>query len=478
MMMNNSSWAAKEFSCVDLGDKRLNERLIKLCDSLSESPESPINQACQDWSETKAAYRFFQNEKVDCRAILSSHRAKTIERVEKHSTILALQDTSYIMYTHHPKTTGLGRLTMVKGKSVAEVQSKGLLMHTCLAVSTDGLPLGLLDQEIFSRCDSEKKKGGSDGSQPIEEKESYRWLKSLKESVEPISGTQVVTVCDREADIYEFFEQSVKSGSRVLVRAKANRVVNRGSKYATRHIEKVWSFMAAQQVAGELEVDVVEREASKHSRRREARVAQVEIRFGRFQMSPPKRLRSNSADIDMSAIYVTEKGTPEGAEPLEWMLLTDLEIKNFEDACEKVRWYKLRWRIEMFFKVLKSGFRVEHCRLGEAERLRRYLTVMSIIAWRLFAITLIARSKPELGCEQFLSETEWKVLALKANKNKKTPTQPPTMEHVVIWIAKLGGFLARKNDGEPGTLVLWRGWKKLQDIADGYNLAVKNKTCG
>lgn len=155
--MKNGSWAANEFSAIDLGDKRLNERLIKLCDSLSESPESPINQTCQDWSETKAAYRFFKNEKVDPEEIVSSHRAKTIERVEKHKTILALQDTSYIIYTHHPKTTGLGKLTMVKGKRIAEVYSKGLLMHICLAVTTDGLPLGLLDQDILI---SRKTKGG------------------------------------------------------------------------------------------------------------------------------------------------------------------------------------------------------------------------------------------------------------------------------------------------------------------------------
>lgn len=287
-----------------------------------------------------------------------------------------------------------------------------------------------------------------------------------------------MTVCDREADMYEFFEQSGKSGSSVLVRAKVNRAVNKSSMYTEQPVEKLWNFMSSQPVAGELEVDVVAHEATKHLRKREARTAQVELKFGRFLINPPKRLSIKSPDIEMSAIYVLEKDTPEGADPLEWMLLTDLEVSSFEDACEKVRWYQLRWRIEMLFKVLKSGFRVEQCRLGDADRLRRYLTVMSIIAWRLFAITFIARSKPMTACSQFLSDNEWKVLFRKANRNKKIPTRAPPMERVVVWIAKLGGFLARKNDGYPGTLVLWRGWKKLQDIVDGYNLALETQTCG
>jgi hypothetical protein len=175
----------------------------------------------------------------------------------------------------------------------------------------------------------------------------------------------------------------------------------------------------------------------------------------------------------MYAVYGLEEEPPDGEERVEWMLLTNLPVRSYEDAYEKVLWYGLRWRIEMYFKVLKSGFRVEACRLGHADRLARYLTVMSIVAWRLFMITLIARTDPERPCSVFLADHEWKVLFVKANRNTPIPDKPPCIGDVVIWVAKLGGYLARKSDGPPGTTTLWRGWKRLADRSDGWNVAVR-----
>jgi len=153
------------------------------------------------------------------------------------------------------------------------------------------------------------------------------------------------------------------------------------------------------------------------------------------------------------------------------MLLANQPVTTLEEAFERVHWYSLRWRIEMYFKVLKSGFRVEACRLGTADRLIRYLTVMGIVAWRLFMITLIARTNPSMPCSEFLSEQEWTVLAIKSTRHGSPPTSPPTIADALIWIARLGGYLARKGDSSPGTLVLWRGWKRLTDLADGWCLA-------
>ena len=159
------------------------------------------------------------------------------------------------------------------------------------------------------------------------------------------------------------------------------------------------------------------------------------------------------------------------------MLLTDLEVATFDQACEKVRWYSLRWRIEMYFKVLKSGFQVEKCRLEQADRLIKYLAIMSIVAWRLFMITLIARSAPDAPCSLFMADPEWKILFMKINNTRILPDQAPPMSKVVIWIARLGGFLARKADGMPGTMTLWRGWKRLIDLSEGYSLAPET-SCG
>ncbi len=176
------SWAAEEFAEVDLGDKRLDARLIKLCDRFSDAPESPINQACVDWAETKAAYRFFQNDNVELGKILAAHCCKTAQRANKHKTVLALQDTSYFVYTNHSKTKGLGKISLKKGKNVKKIYSNGLVVHTCLAVTTSGLPLGLLDQKIFARKFRTKRTGKAKPHDqlPIEEKESYRWLEALR----------------------------------------------------------------------------------------------------------------------------------------------------------------------------------------------------------------------------------------------------------------------------------------------------------
>jgi hypothetical protein len=179
-------WASDEFVDINLGDKRLNSRLIKLCDSFSESPESPINQACADWAETKAAYRFFQNKNVDVEQIMSAHRGKTLVRAASHRTVLALQDTSYLIYTNHPKTEGLGKISMKNGKNIDKIYSRGLVMHTCFAVTTKGTPLGLFEQKIFARQlhpEHERRTAGGRNIQdvlPVEEKESYRWIKSLE----------------------------------------------------------------------------------------------------------------------------------------------------------------------------------------------------------------------------------------------------------------------------------------------------------
>jgi hypothetical protein len=474
-------WAAEEFDEVNLGDKRLDARLAKLCDSFSEAPESPINQACEDWAETKAAYRFFQNENVDVGQIMAAHRGKTSMRAANHSTILALQDTSYFVYTNHPKTQGLGEISMKKGKQIDKIYSRGLVMHTCLGVTTEGTPLGLLDQTIFARKlrpDHERRRMGGKYVQdvlPVEEKESYRWIEALNATVTACAGTQVVTVCDRECDFYDFFKSADQKSTSVLVRASQNRTVNRDSRYAEKDVKKLWDHIASQPDAGSYTVDISAVKQTKHHKGRTARTAQMGIKFGPFRMNPPrnnpKHKTETLPDIQLFAIHALEKYPPKGEEPVEWMLLTNQPVTTLEEACERVRWYSLRWRIEMYFKVLKSGFRVEACRLGTAERLIRYLTVMGIVAWRLFMITLVARTNPSLPCSQFLSEQECTVLAAKSSRNGCPSTRSPTIADALIWIAKLGGYLARKSDGSPGTLTLWRGWKRLTDLTEGWALA-------
>lgn len=474
-------WAADEFKTVRLGDKRLDSRLIKLCDTLSKAPESPINQACSNWSETKAAYRFFKNENVDINQIIAAHRIKTSERASNHQTVLALQDTSYFVYTNHHKTTGLGKLSLKKGSNVDKIYSRGIVMHSCLAITTKGTPLGLFDQNIFAReLRPEHERRGAGGKPvhdmlPVEEKESYRWIKALEATGKINDKTQVVTVCDRECDFYDFFKSAQKSGSAVLVRASQNRTVNRCSRYAEKDVSKLWEYIVSKPSTGSYIVDICSQQKKRHCKERQARKAKMEVRFGAFLMNPPRNNPKYKMEalptIQMHAIHVIEVLPPNGENAVEWMLITNQPVSNFEEACERVRWYSLRWRIEMFFKVLKSGFRVEACRLGTANRLICYLTLMSIVAWRLFAITLIARTKPSMPCSYYLSELEWKVLMAKTRHNGSPPTAAPSIAQAVISIAKLGGYLDREKDGPPGTLVLWRGWKRLMDLTEGWQMA-------
>jgi len=469
-----NGWAMEEFSNISLGDERLNKRLIKICDSFSEAPESPINQACTDWAETKAAYRFFKNENVKVKNILKAHGKKTAERAQKHKTILAVQDTSYFSYTTHKQTKGLGKITIKKRENKKDKITTGLIMHTSLGLTINGLPLGLLDQKIFSRINYPEDRNHRDI--PIEDKESYKWLESLKNTKDVLKDIEVVTVCDREADIYEFFKLSYEINSPVLVRAKANRTVNKNSKCSEINNLKLWEFMENQPVMGEFDVEVPARD------NKPSRIATLKLKFGSFMLNPSstniKHNTNKLPGLKMYAVFVYEKNPPSDIDPLEWMLLTNLKVNNFDEAFEKVCWYCLRWRIEMFHKVLKSGFRVEDCRLGEADRLIKYLTVMSIVAYKIFMITLIARTNPDLPCTLYLGDDEWKVLYVKVKKKNKFPKKTPKIRDVVIWISQLGGFLARKGDGHPGTITLWRGWKRLADLTEGWNLAMQDYTCG
>jgi hypothetical protein len=300
---HETSWAAEEFAEVRLGDKRLDARLIKLCDRFSDAPESPINQACADWAETKAAYRFFQNDNVTVGEILATHRCKTAQRAKEHKTVLALQDTSYFVYTSHPKTEGLGKMSMKKGKNVKKIYSNGLMMHTCLAVTTDGLPLGLLDQKIFSRKLRTRKTGKAKPHDhlPIEEKESYRWLETLENTKAATGDTEIVTVCDREADLYNFFKRSHQIGASVLVRANADRTINRHSRYAEKGVKKLWEHMRQQIETGSYTIDIPKRSKTKHCQEREARTATVTVRFGSFILNPPRNNLHHSTE-DLSDI--------------------------------------------------------------------------------------------------------------------------------------------------------------------------------
>ncbi len=472
--MDSKEWAEKEFEKVNLGDERLNQRLVKISQQLVESPESPINKACGNWSETKAAYRFFQNESVNYQDIVEAHAEMTQERAKQEDTVLAIQDTTYYNFSNHPKTKGLGVLSRFKGKHKDEILTIGLCMHTTLGITTEGLPLGILDQNIFSREELplEKialKKKSHNNALPIEEKESIRWLDSMEKTTSCFKGQnkRIVTIADREADIYDMFLLADRIDANVLIRASHNRKINKTAIHSEISGEMLWDFMEKQKSKGTIQVKVPKKGSTPE------RSATCNIKFSKINILPPKSYKGSKEGnlfLDLYAIHISEQNLQKDSTKIEWILLTNISITTFKEAVEKTSWYCLRWRIEVYFKVIKSGFKAEDCRLEKADRLIRFLAVISIVAWRVYWLTLVSRTAPNSSSLLFLNEFDWKILFVKFNPNKNIPKRPPSMKQITVWIAQLGGFLDRKSDGYPGVTHIWRGLKKFANLIEGAQI--------
>jgi len=270
--MDSENWARKEFEMVDLGDERLNQRLVKISQQLLESPESPINKACGNWSEAKAAYRFFQNENVNYQDVIEAHAEMTQLRAKQENTILAIQDTTYYNFSNHPKTEGLGVLSRFKGKHKDEILTLGLCMHTTLGITPEGLPLGILDQNIFAREELplEKiklKKRSHHTALPIEEKESIRWLDSMRKTISYFKGQnkKVVTIADREADIYDMFLLADRINTNVLIRASHNRRINKTAIHSDISGEMLWDFVKNKNQKGQFKLKFPRKIASRNA---------------------------------------------------------------------------------------------------------------------------------------------------------------------------------------------------------------------
>jgi hypothetical protein len=273
-------------------------------------------------------------------------------------------------------------------------------------------------------------------------------------------GVEVVTVCDREADLYEMFVLAKEKQAYLVIRAAADRLL------AEKEVRKLWAKVEQQPLVGQLTLHITP------NQQRPARQATVSVRFSSVTLNPPWRPNQKKLPaITLNAILVREDNPPpEVEEPIEWLLLTNTSVQNFEDAIRVVSWYGCRWQIEIYHKILKSGCTVEDCRLEKADRLHNYIALMSVIAWRLHWLTYLNRADPDLPCSMILTATEWQALYMRIQRTTSLPATPPTVRQAIRWIAQLGGFLGRKRDGEPGITVIWRGWQRLQDMADTWYL--------
>ena len=459
-------WAQEEFGRCRLSAP-LTERLMTMARDFWSRPMADIPEACQSQSKMQAAYRFLSNEDVEFETLLQPHYAATEQRIrdlDEGSVVLVPQDTTTVNYTGLNDVEGLGPIgTTVDG-------AQGLHLHSSLAMTVQGVPLGFLDAQCWARDPKEFGKKVKRASLPIEDKESYRWIKSyqaLAAVQKRNPRVQLVSVGDREADIYELFEEALRdpAAPKVLVRAMHDRKV-------LGEEQRLFETVQAEPVAGYQSIHLP------RTKSRAARQAELEIRFATITVCPPKS-KPGLAPLAVQMVLAQEVGPvgsvglPAEVEPIEWALLTTIKVESFEQACEKLAWYTQRWGIEVFHRTLKSGCRVEDRQLGHGDRLQACLAIDMVIAWRILHMTKLGREVPDLPAQAYFAGDECEVLIAHDRRNRSRPKDAPPLSlyEAIRAIAKLGGFIGRNSDGEPGTETLWRGLLRLDGMTEGWRLA-------
>ena len=452
-----TAWAAEELKYADLGDKRRNKRLIRLVSDLASQPNASVPQASGDWAGTQGAYDFWRSPHVKPEAIRQAHQASTTERVKQQAVVIAIQDTTQLNFTHHPSKKGMGYLD--------NAATSGLKVHSVLCSTDGGVPLGVLHQQVWHREPTELGKKHQRHKKSIQDKESQRWLTALDvtQSLIP-QEIVVVTVADREADIYEFFVLPRRPNCEFLIRAHHNRRAKGTADQP--EVERLQQLMEQTTPCGQLTLEL------RRHPEREARTAILTLRSATVELQPPATgmRRDGLEPVSLQVIQALEDNPPPGAEPVSWLLLTTLPVTSFEHVVQCLRWYSYRWLIERYHYVLKSGCRIEQLQLETAERIQRALATYTIVAWRLLSITYLARYHPHTPADTVLETHEWQALYCTIHQTPLPPQSPPPLNTCMRWIAQLGGFLARKHDGEPGVKTIWQGLRRLHDIAQTWLL--------
>lgn len=459
-------WTAGEVDEAAFRDARLGRRFGELLKQMADGLGDSIPYACQDWANTKAAYRFFANGRVDEGDILSGHFAATTARfTQSEGPILLLQDTTEFSY----QRVDPGKIGVTKSVNCGKDKRGrprehtlcGMLMHSSLAVTTEGLPLGLSAVKFWTR----KKFRGTAALKrkinptrvPIEKKESVRWLDNLRASIERLGDAErCVHVGDRESDIYELYCLTRELGAHFVVRACVDRLAGDGGHTIADEMEEA-------RVKGLHHVELRDEKGET------TRIA-LEIRFKRITVLPPIGKQKRYPALDLSVIHAVERGAPRGRKPIEWRLITDFPIRDRTEAIEKINWYAMRWKIEVFHKILKSGCKAEDSKLRTADRLANLMALFCILSWRILWLTMIARTAPDAPPQVAFTNAEIALLDRLVADSGNRRCRKGTLAFYLIKLARLGGYLARAGDPPPGNIVVWRGLAKLTDIEIGAEL--------
>lgn len=459
------NWVETETAECDLGDARLNRRLGAMLAALGERPGKSLPTAFQDWSNTKAAYRFFSNENVSEDKILEGHFAASALRIQAtEGPILILQDTTEFSFKRAaPEKIGFTKIaTGPKGKDRRHQKYRvcGLLMHASLAITPEGLPLGLTAAKFWSRaqfkgCDALKRKINPTRV-PIEQKESMRWLDNLRLSTELARAPECcVHVGDRESDIYELYCLAEDLGTNFLVRSCVDRLAEDGG-------TTIAKVMAQVQSSGTHEVRFRDAQGKDHC-------AVLSVRHATMTVRPPIGKQRKYRHQDLQIIHAEELDPPEGRPPVFWKLITNLPVETHADAINKLEWYALRWKIETFFRTLKTGCRIEELRLATADRLANCIALCCVVAWRVSWLTMLSREATEAEPAAVFTDAERHLLEQATPERKREA--PRNLDFYIRAVARLGGYLDRACDSPPGTTVIWRGFSRLADLVEGARIA-------
>lgn len=447
---------ASEFDGIDLGDVRLNKRAKKLLESMSNSPGRTIPQNFQTWGEIKSCYRFLSNPKTTPLKIFKPHYAKVVKRVQEHRVVLFANDTTSVNYTSKDAMEGKGSI----GKNI-----DGLWIHPMIAVTPERLNLGLFNINFYTRDLQESKTHRN--KLPIEKKESIRWLASYQkvdELAKECPKTNLVYIADREGDIIELIDNALNSKlnnehyADIIIRSQHDRLLDEFEEHSNEQL-KIKNKFDKRPVLGEISFYLP------RTHDRKARQVTQELRSMTVVLKLHEKNKKGSSSLSINIVMAKETiQSANGEEPLTWILLTTLSVENFAETCKVVEYYLCRWEIEIFFKVLKSGCRIEERQLQSIAKMENLIVFFMIISWRIMYVMMIGRSCPEMSCETCFEEAEWKSVYKILHKSEP-PSKPPQLQEFIVMVASLGGYVKFKNAPPPGVTVMWRGMLRMHDFA-------------
>lgn len=452
------------------GDLRLTDRVKKVTARLGQHPTLSIPAALVTDEELEAGYRFFDNENVTPDKILGTHYDRTLERILQEKVALLVQDTTELELTR-PKQQ------MVGAGPLSANSRFGAYLHPLVAFTPQRLNLGMIWQKSWARATintdrTPKEKSKQLKEIPIEEKESFRWLEGQREALkvaEQCADTQCILVCDSEADIYEVFSEPRQTSHgrplELLIRGCQNRATDVVGK-------SILDTVRATNVLHQMTIEVSSRQAKtraetqQRAKSRVGRTTEVEVRACSMILRPPPRFDRELPAVNINVVLVEETSPPEGEAPIQWMLLTTLSIDGLEQVIAVIDYYCCRWPIENFFKILKSGCRIEERQFESLSRELNAIAVYMIVAWRIHLLCHLGRECPEMDCDALFTASEWKAVYIIATQ-QEPPLKTPSLNQMIRMIASLGGYVSRKNT-EPGYQTLWIGMQRMRDMASSY----------